>query len=149
MPTHVRHEAGLAHTLVVLLDGATVPGVTGVAGLGFGREVVELREGNDPLGATRRLPGRQEGGDLRLTRALRTDPTFEAWVRGPGPDGVAVATRDLRVRFFDVHGAPVRRYRLVGAWARALEITGSTVAGGGGLLEVLTVSYDVCLTDTT
>ena len=147
MPTGGRHEVGLAHRLVVTLDETTVPGVVGLSGLGVEREVIEFREGNDPVGGTRRLPGRLEGGDVVLTRSLTTDQTFEAWVRGPGPDGAAVAQRDVRVRFVDRSGNPVRRYRLVGAWPRRLEIAGSTAPGGGGLLEHLTVSYDACLTE--
>lgn len=144
MPPGGRRDPGPARTIVVVLDGATVPGVTGVAGLGLEREVVEFRDGGDP-GVTRRLPGRRLGGDLRITRPLTTDPTFESWVRGPGPGGAVVATRDLRVRFMDRRGDPVRRYRLLGAWARGLEVAGSTTFGSAGPLEILTVAYDDCV----
>lgn len=145
MATAGRHDQGLATRIVVELDGVVVPGVNGVDDLGLRRDAVEFRDGADPDDAVRRLPGRERGGDLRLTRALTTDLTFEAWARGPGPLGTPVATRDLRVRFLDRQGDPVRRYRVVGAWARGLEVTGSTVPGARGLLEVLTVSYDACV----
>lgn len=145
MATATRHDAGRAHVLQLVLDGTVVPGVVALSGLGVDREVIEYREGNDRTGGTRRLPGRLQGGDAVVTRALTTDPTFEAWVRGPGPDGAAVARREVRVHFFDRHGSPVRRYRLVGAWPRRLELAGSTEPGAGGLLEHLTISYDACV----
>lgn len=145
MATTTRLDAGLAHVLTVSLDGAPVAGVTGVSGIGLERDVIEVREGGDEAAGTRRLPGRPRGGDAVLTRALSTDPAFESWVRAAGPDGAAVATRDVRIRFFDRHGDPVRAYRLLHAWPKRLEVTGSTTAGSGGLLEVLTVSYDACL----
>ena len=85
------------------------------------------------------------GWDAVVTRALTGDQSLEAWVRGPGPDGAAVAQRDVRVPFLARDGDPVRAYRLVGAGPRRLEIGGSTAPGGGGLFEHLTVSYDACV----
>ncbi|WP_377642694.1 phage tail protein [Oryzobacter terrae] len=147
MATATRHDAGLARSLTVSFGAVAVPGVVGVSGLGVARDAVEFREGNDPTGGVRRLPGRLLGGDVTLSRPLTTDQTFESWIRGPGPEGAVVATREVRIRFFDRAGSPVRGYRLVGAWPRRLEVTGSTLPGSVGLLELLVVSYDTCVTE--
>ncbi|WP_392542034.1 phage tail protein [Oryzobacter telluris] len=144
MAASTRHDSGLAHAFTVTADGVQLAGVTGVSGIGVERDAIEFREGNDDSG-TRRLPGRAKGGDAVLTRGLSTDPAFESWARAAGADGAAVATRDVRIRFFDRHGAPVRAYRLVRAWPRRFEVAGSTTAGSPGLLEVLTLSYDACV----
>ncbi len=148
MPPVTRRRTGRARALTVTIDDVAVPGVTGVSGLGVEFDAIEVREGSDPTGGVRRLPGRLLGGEVVLTRALTTDPTFEAWIRGPGPGEVAPLRRDVRVLFFDRHGSPVRRYRLVRAWPRRLELTGSTLPGTVGLLELLVVSYDACVPES-
>lgn len=145
MPPATRRKTGRARSLTVTIADVVVPGVTGVAGLGVEWDAVEFRDGNDPTGGVRRLPGRLRGGDATLTRPLTRDLTFESWVRGPGPDAVAPTRRDVRVRFFDHQGDPVRRYRLIAAWPRRLEVTGSTLSGTDGLLELLVISYDACV----
>ena len=147
MPPATRRRTGRARTLTVTFDDVAVPGVTGVSGLGVEYDAIEFRERSDSTGGVRRLPGRLHGGDATLTRPLTRDLTFESWVRGPGA-GAAPSRRDVRVRFFDRHGDPVRRYRLLGAWPRRLEVTGSTLADGGGLLELLVVSYDACVPES-
>jgi phage tail-like protein len=146
VPTTTRHDSGVAQSFTVEVDGTAVPGVTGVSGLAVEREAIEFREGGaDGSVAVRRLPGRWKAGEVTLTRRLTTDLTFESWIRDPGPDGQEVATRDVRIRVFDRQGTPVRRYRLIGAWPRRLEVSGSTTAGTAGILEVVVLSYDASL----
>ncbi len=145
MAAATRHDSGVARAFAVVVDGVPVAGVTGVSGLGVEHDVIEFRQGNDDGASLRQLPGRLRAGAATLTRPLTTDPVFESWARTSGPGGAARSTRDVRIRFFDRHGAPVRAYRLHGAWPSRLEVLGSTAAGTAGLLEVLTLSYDTCV----
>jgi len=51
--------------------------LTRVTGLGWKRDVIEVRQGGDPDAPTRRLPGPLKPGEVTVTRGLSTEVAVE------------------------------------------------------------------------
>ena len=109
MPGRREPDAAVGHSFGLELDGVRVSMLTEVTGLGWERDVIEVRQGGDPDAPTRRLPGRLKPGEVTVTRGLSTDVAFEIphpGARGccsgvPRPDGRGAAGayhRDLALK---------------------------------------------------
>ena len=140
MPGRREHDAGVGHSFGLELDGVRVTVLTEVTGLGWEREVIEVREGGDRDPTTRRLPGRMKPGQVTLTRALTTDLTFEQWMRDPVP--VGQPRRSVSLALFDSQGRAVARYHLENAWPSKLEVTGLRSGGTEIAVESLTLVHE-------
>ena len=124
MPRRREHDAAVGHSFGLELDGVRITMLTEVSGLGWEREVIEVREGGDPDATTRRLPGRMKSGEVTLTRGLTTDLTFEQWMRDPVP--VGQPRRSVSLALFDTQGRAVARFHLENAlllWTGGLIVT--------------------------
>ncbi len=133
MPPATRRKTGRARSLTVTIADVVVPGVTGVAGLGVEWDAVEFRDGNDPTGGRPTAPGAAAGRGRHADPPAHEGPDLRVVGARSRARAVAPTRRDVRVRFFDHHGDPVRRYRLIAAWPRRLEVTGSTLSADDGL----------------
>ncbi len=114
--------------------------LTEVSGLGWERDVIEVREGGDPDATPRRLPGRMKPGEVTLSRGLTTDLTFEQWMRDPVP--VGQPRRSVSIALFDAEGRAVARYHLEHAWPSKLAVTGLRSGGTEIALESLTLVHE-------
>ena len=139
MPGRREHDAAVGHSFGLELDGVQVAMLTEVTGLGWEREVIEMREGGDP-GAIRRLPGRMKPGQVTLARGLTTDLTFEQWMRDPVP--VGRPRRAVSLALFDGQGRAVARYHLEHAWPSKLEVSGLRSGGAEVAVETLTLVHE-------
>ncbi len=139
MPGRREHDAAVGHSFGLELDGVRVSMLTEVTGLGWERDVIEVREGGDP-GTTRRLPGRLKPGEVTVTRGLTTDLTFEQWMRDPVP--VGQPRRAVELALFDAQGRAVARFHLENAWPSKLEITGLRAGGTEIAVESLTLVHE-------
>lgn len=140
MPGRREPDAGVGLSFGLELDGVRVSMLTEVTGLGWEREVIEVREGGDPDATTRRLPGRMKPGEVTLTRGLTADLTFVQWMRDPVPVGRPRPT--VGVTLFDPQGRPVARYHLEHAWPSKLEIRALRSGGHEGAVESLTLVHE-------
>jgi phage tail-like protein len=140
MPGHRANDAAVGHSFGLEVDGVRVTMLTEVSGLGWERDVIEVREGGDPDATTRRLPGRMKPGEVTLTRGLSTDLTFEQWMRDPVP--VGRPRRTVSVALFDTEGQAVARYHLEHAWPSKLQVTGLRSGGTEVALESLTLVHE-------
>jgi phage tail-like protein len=140
MPGHRDPDAAVGHSFGLELDGARVSMLTEVTGLGWERDVIEVREGGDPAATTRRIPGRLKPGQVTVTRGLTTDLTFEQWMRDPVP--VGQPRRSVSLALFDTQGRAVARYHLENAWPSKLEVTGLKAAGTEVAVESLTLVHE-------
>ena len=139
MPGRREHDAAVGHSFGLELDGVQVAMLTEVTGLGWEREVIEMREGGDP-GAIRLLPGRMKPGQVTLARGLTTDRTFEQWMRDPVP--VGRPRRAVSLALFDGQGRVVARYHLEHAWPSKLEISGLSASGSAVPTETLVLVHE-------
>ena len=143
MPGRREPDGGVGHTFGLELDGVRVSMLTEVTGLGWERDVIEVREGGeggDPDSTTRRLPGRMKAGQVTVTRRLTTDLTFEQWMRDPVP--VGQPRRSVSVALIDSQGRAVARYHLENAWPSKLEVTGLRSGDTEVAVESLTLVHE-------
>jgi phage tail-like protein len=140
MPGRREHDTAVGHSFGLELDGVRATMLTEVSGLGWEREVIEVREGGDPDATTRRLPGRMKPGEVTLTRGLTTDLSFEQWMRDPVPVGRPRPA--VSVALFDRQGRAVARFHLENAWPSKLEVTGLRSGGTEVAVETLTLVHE-------
>jgi len=140
MPGRRDSDGALGHGIGLELDGVAVSMLTGVTGLGWERDVIEVRQGGDPDATTRRLPGRMKPGEVTVTRGLTADRTFEQWVRDPVPAGRARPV--VALALFDTQGRAVARFTLHNAWPSKLEIGGLRSTGSEVAVETLTLVHE-------
>lgn len=124
-----RRDPYQGYKFTVVSNGLTVGGFTMVEGLEHDVEVVEYREGTDPVTA-RKLPGLSNFPDITLKRGLSINNDFELMMQritrisqsgNLGPDGAK--NPDFRVTFsIRVHdvksGEVVKTYDVFNAFSR-------------------------------
>ena len=127
-------ESSVGHSFSLEIDGVQIAGIAEVSGLALEQDVIENREtAADGTLIVRKLPGRPKAGEVTLIRRLTADQSFENWVRTLRA-ARATARKTGSINVFNVDGARLRRYRLVNAWPRSLEI-GALKAGDTSVLS--------------
>ncbi len=109
-------------------QGRDVAGIEAIGGLDCTTDVVEYREGGNPI--VRHEPGRTKYSPLMLEWGLVDDPEFEQWlnsVRRLGADPPDAASlkgirRDVRIELFDEAGRTVLAYDVFRCWPSALRM---------------------------
>jgi phage tail-like protein len=77
-------------------------------------QVVEYREGGDPVSGTRKLPGRYETGNVVLRRGIDLELALWEWFRATR-DG-DLDRRNVTIVLLDAERRDVRRWRVERAW---------------------------------
>jgi phage tail-like protein len=97
------------------LDGdGPQAGFSEVDGLDVSIEVIEYRNGNEPAGTVRKLPGLQKYGDIILKRGVTGDLGFWEWIK-TAMNG-HVQRRSVTIRLLDEGREVVLAWRLRRAW---------------------------------
>ena len=132
-------DSSVGHSFSLEIDGVQIAGITEVSGLALEQDVIERKEtAADGTVIIRKLPGRPKAGEVTLIRGLTADLRFENWVRTLRSDPTT-ARKTGSINVFNFEGARLRRYRLVNAWPKSLEI-GALKAGDTSVLtEKLTL----------
>jgi phage tail-like protein len=115
-------DSSVGHSFGVEFDGVVIKNIIEVSGLKMQR---------------------QKAGEVTLTRGLTHDAGFETWMRdalsAPTDEG---ARRGGAIIVFDFEGTAIKRYRVVNAHPRSLEI-GTLKAGDTSVLvEKLVLAYE-------
>lgn len=127
-------ESSVGHSFSLEIDGVQIAGIAEVSGLALEQDVIETKEtAADGTLIIRKLPGRPKAGEVTLIRRLTADQSFENWVRTLR-SAPATARKTGSISVFNVDGARLRRYRLVNAWPKSLEI-GALKAGDTSVLS--------------
>jgi phage tail-like protein len=131
-------DSSVGRSFSLEIDGVQIAGIAEVSGLALEQEVREIKEtAADGTMIIRKLPGRPSAGEVTLIRALTADQSFENWVKTLRSDPTT-ARKTGSINVFNAAGARLRRYRLVNAWPKSLEI--GTKAGDTSVLtEKLTL----------
>lgn len=96
----------------VEIDGTVVEGIKEVSGIESELEVIEYRNGDDPI--THKRPGRVKYGDITLKRGFVKDDALRAWYKK-----VLAGTTERKsasIIYLDRAGNEVMRYNLFEAW---------------------------------
>jgi|SRR5215207_133288 phage tail-like protein len=137
MDTSVGHSFGLE------VDGIVIKQINEVSGLKKEQDVIELKQ-NTPDGkyVIKKLPGRPKAGEVTLTRGLTGDNSFENWVKDAQFGKMSAARKGGAIIVYDYEGNAIKRYKLVNAWPKSLEI-GSLKAGDTNVLtEKIVITYE-------
>jgi phage tail-like protein len=127
---------------VVQVDGVPAQAFSEVHLPEFSDEVVEFREGSDPEGASRKVPGRPRFGTLLLRRGFRGSLELYEWWR-QATAGEASGRRNVRVQLLDEGAANVvAEWELRGAWPARYYLSALVAQGGDVLVENAEVACD-------
>jgi phage tail-like protein len=103
-------------------------------------EVVEYREGGDPLSATRKLPGRFDTGNVVLRRGIDLDLALWQWFRATREGDLD--RRNVSIVLLDAERREVRRWRVERAWPAAYAFSPLHGHGNEVVIETLELACE-------
>ncbi|ANZ38860.1 phage tail protein [Lentzea guizhouensis] len=136
-------DTSVGHSFGLEVDGITIKQISEVTGLKMEQDVIELKQNtSDGKYVVKKLPGRKKAGEVTFTRGLTGDNSFERWVKDAQFGKMGAARKNGVVVVYDYEGQPIKRYKIMHAWPKSLEI-GSLKAGDTSVLtEKLVVTYE-------
>lgn len=136
-------DSSVGHSFGLEFDGVVIKQINEVNGLKFEQDVIELKQNTaDGKYVIKKLPGRPKAGEITLVRGLTADNSFEKWVKSSQFGQMASARKGGAIIVFDFEGNAIKRYKLMNAWPKTLEI-GSLKAGDTNVLtEKLVITYE-------
>ncbi|MFJ5548488.1 MULTISPECIES: phage tail protein [unclassified Streptomyces] len=137
MDTSVGHSFGLE------VDGVVIKQINEVTGLKMEQDVIELKQNTaDGKYVIKKLPGRPKAGEVTLTRGLTADQSFEKWIKDARFGKMSTARKGGAIIVFDYEGNAIKRYTLVNAWPKSLEISSLKAGDTSVLTEKLVITYE-------
>ncbi|QXE33806.1 MULTISPECIES: phage tail protein [Streptomyces] len=136
-------DSSVGHSFGLEFDGVVIKQITEVSGLKMEQDVIELKQNTaDGKYAVKKLPGRPKAGEVTVTRGLTEDNSFEAWIKSSRFGKMGEARKNGAIVVYDYEGVAIKRYQLVNAWPKSLEI-GTLKAGDTSVLtEKLAITYE-------
>ncbi|KJS61928.1 phage tail protein [Streptomyces rubellomurinus] len=137
------HDSSVGHSFGLEFDGVVIRQISEVTGLKMEQDVIELKQNTaDGKYLIKKLPGRPKAGEVTLTRGLTGDNSFEKWIKDSRFGKMAQVRKGGAIIVFDYEGNAIKRYNLVNAWPKSLEI-GSLKAGDTSVLtEKIVITYE-------
>ncbi|MGW4159527.1 phage tail protein [Streptomyces sp. NPDC004788] len=136
-------DSSVGHSFGLEFDSVVIKQITEVSGLKMEQDVIELKQNTaDGKYAIKKLPGRPKAGEVTVSRGLTEDNSFESWVKESRFGKMTGARRHGAIIVYDYEGIPIKRYKLINAWPKSLEI-GTLKAGDTSVLtEKLVITYE-------
>ncbi|CAM5253884.1 phage tail protein [Streptomyces aurantiogriseus] len=136
-------DSSVGHSFGLEFDGVVIKQITEVSGLKMEQDVIELKQNTaDGKYAVKKLPGRPKAGEVTVTRGLTEDNSFEAWIKSSRFGKMGDARKNGAIIVYDYEGSAIKRYQLINAWPKSLEI-GTLKAGDTSVLtEKLSITYE-------
>ncbi|MER5601746.1 phage tail protein [Streptomyces adustus] len=136
-------DSSVGHSFGLEFDGVVIKQITEVSGLKMEQDVIELKQNTaDGKYAIKKLPGRPKAGEVTVTRGLTEDNSFETWIKSSRFGKMTDARKNGAIIVYDYEGSAIKRYQLVNAWPKSLEI-GTLKAGDTSVLtEKLSITYE-------
>ncbi|MFB7243976.1 MULTISPECIES: phage tail protein [Streptomyces] len=136
-------DSSVGHSFGLEFDGVVIKQITEVSGLKMEQDVIELKQNTaDGKYAVKKLPGRPKAGEVTVTRGLTEDNSFETWIKSSRFGKMSDARKNGAIIVYDYEGQAIKRYQLVNAWPKSLEI-GTLKAGDTSVLtEKLSITYE-------
>jgi phage tail-like protein len=134
------------YSFLVEIDGIASSAFKSVSGLAAEAEVIEYREGSDPISSSRKLPGRVRYPNVRLSRGLTTSRDLWDWwetvVNG------TVERRNVAITLLDDSRTPVLRWLLRDAWVAKFEAPELDASANEVAIETLELAHERLELDT-
>ena len=134
------------YSFLVEIDGIASSAFKSVSGLAAEAEVIEYREGSDPVSSSRKLPGRVEYPNVRLSRGLTTSRDLWDWWRTV-VDG-SLERRNVAITLLDDSRTPVLRWLLRNAWIAKFEAPDLEAEGNEVAIETIELAHEGLELDT-
>jgi phage tail-like protein len=136
-------DGSVGHSFGLEIDGVVIKHIVEISGLKMEQDVIELKEsGPDGGYSIKRLPGRVKSGECVLTRGLTEDDSFEKWIKDSQHATTDGARKNGALVVLNAAGRQIKRYAIIKAWPRSLEI-GALKAGDTSVLtERLVLVYE-------
>ncbi|GAB2630538.1 phage tail protein [Streptomyces capparidis] len=136
-------DSSVGHSFGLEFDSVVIKQITEVSGLKMEQDVIELKQNTaDGKYAIKKLPGRPKAGEVTVTRGLTEDNSFEQWIKDSRFGKMNDARRNGAIIVYDYEGVAIKRYKLINAWPKSLEI-GTLKAGDTSVLtEKLAITYE-------
>jgi len=115
----VRNDPLGAFNFIVEIPNVARAGFTEVFGLGLEVDVIEYREGNDPLPTPRKLVGLVKYSNIVLKRGLTADHSLWDWARQAVQGNVQRV--DVSITLLNDQRQPVVRWIARNAWVAKYE----------------------------
>ncbi len=128
------------YSFVVEIDGIASSAFKSVSGLAAEAEVIEYREGSDPLSSSRKLPGRVRYPNVRLSRGLTT--TRDLWDWWETVVNGTVDRRNVAIILLDDSRTEVLRWFLRDAWIAKFEAPDLDASGNEVAIETIELAHE-------
>src|SRR6188768_2365307 len=116
-------DRSVGHSFGLEVDGIMISQIQEVSGLKMEQDVIELKQDtNDGKYVIKKLPGRPKAGEVTLTRGLTADQSFEKWIKDSRFGKMPDSRKGGAIIVYDYEGNAIKRYTLVNAWPKSLEI---------------------------
>ncbi|CAG6392885.1 phage tail protein [Streptomyces cocklensis] len=136
-------DSSVGHSFGLEFDSVLIKRITEVSGLKMEQDVIELKQNTaDGKYAIKKLPGRPKAGEVTVTRGLTEDNSFEKWIKDSRFGRMANARRNGSIIVYDYEGLPIKRYKLINAWPKSLEISTLKAGDTSVLTEKLSITYE-------
>jgi phage tail-like protein len=135
-----RHDPFAAYNFIVAIDGIATAGFSEVCGLVVEIEAVDYREGNDPTGAVRKLPGRVKYSNITLKRGSTADLSLWQWVKSV-LDGQTIRANVI-ITLLNNQRQEVARWRVREAWPCKYEGPTLNATGNDVAIETLELCHE-------
>jgi phage tail-like protein len=136
-------DTSVGHSFGLEFDGVVIKQISEVTGLKMEQDVIELKQNTaDGKYMIKKLPGRPKAGEVTLTRGLTADQSFEKWIKDSRFGKMPAVRKGGAIIVYDYEGNAIKRYTLVNAWPKSLEI-GTLKAGDTSVLtEKVVITYE-------
>jgi phage tail-like protein len=134
------------YSFLVEIDGIASSAFKSVSGLAAEAEVIEYREGSDPLSSPRKLPGRVRYPNVKLSRGLTTSRDLWDWWEA-AVTGTALR-RNVAITLLDDSRTPVLRWLLHDAWVAKFEAPEFDAGKNEVAIETIELAHERLELDT-
>ncbi len=121
MPPAGRRDPFKNYSFLVEIDGIAAASFKTVSGLSAEVELLEYREGSDPVSSSRKLPGRIHYPNVTLRRGLTTSSDLWDWWKSVSEGGAY--RRNVAITLLDDSHTPVLSWRLRNAFPVKFELS--------------------------
>ncbi|EST36995.1 phage tail protein [Streptomycetaceae bacterium MP113-05] len=136
-------DSSVGHSFGLEFDSVLIRQITEVSGLKMEQDVIELKQNTaDGKFMIKKLPGRPKAGEVTVSRGLTEDNSFERWIKDSRFGQMINARRNGSIIVYDHEGMPIKRYKLINAWPKSLEISTLKAGDTSILTEKLSITFE-------
>jgi len=136
-------DSSVGHSFGLEFDGITIKQITEVSGLKIEQDVIEYKSNtHDGKYQIKKLPGRHKPPEITLSRGLTHDNSFEKWQQKSEFGKMGEARKHGAIIVYDFEGIAIKRYKLINAWSKSLEVSGMKAGDTSVLTEKITLTCE-------